>query len=502
MNVNEELKEFKETLELARKYYHAIGIIGFDFETIVPEKSREEEGNTLDFLSNEVFKIRNSDRMKYLTASLHDHLDEIEDPLDKRLIELSYDGYLKSKNITPEFDLKMSSIFSKAYSRWLEAKSKKDYSIFKESLKDIVNISKEEIALRENKLDDIYDTLLNDYEKGLIQKDLDPFFNELKEGLIKIINKIKASKHHIREDFLSRSVPIYKQEQFSRYLLELNGYDFSRGVLSTTEHPFTSDVSKDDARVTTHYHENMFLSNIFSIIHEGGHAIFMQNEPDEDYDHYINDEISCGMHESVSRLFENVIGRSKEYIHLIYPKMVEIFKDELSDISEQEIYEAVNIVTPSLIRTEADEVTYGLHIVIRYELEKLIVHNKISLDDVPMMWNKLYKEYLGVDVPDDSQGVLQDVHWSGGFGYFPSYAIGNCYNAMYVKKMKEDIPFDELVLKGDFKTINNYLKEHIFVHANRLDPKDWIKEITNKSLSPRDFLDYLDKKYKEIYKYE
>ena len=497
--MQEKLKRLKEILALLKKYEHALGIMYFDFETIVPNDAREEEAEILDFFSNEHFKISSSDEMKELTQYLYDNKDKIEDPLDVFLINKLYDKYQKIKNITPEFDLKMSNIFSRSYNTWLKAKEAKDYNLFKDVFKEVIDIEKEAVEYRENKLPNYYDNLLNDCEEGLLQEDLDPFFKELKEGLIDLINKIKNSKHVIRRDFLNRKVPIHKQELFSKCLLELNGYNFNKGVLSTTEHPFTSDIAKNDARVTTHYHEDMVLSNIYSIIHEGGHAILMQNEREEDYEHFINDYVTNGMHESVSRFYENIIGRSKEYVHLIYPKFIEIF-DEFKDISEQELYEAINIVEPSLIRTEADEVTYGLHIIIRYEMEKMICNNQIKVEDIPAMWNKLYKDYLGLDVHNDAEGVLQDVHWTSGFGYFPSYAIGNCYNAMYLKRLEKELPFKELILKGDFKTINQWMKDNVFIHANVLTPKEWIKELTGESLSPKAFIEYLNNKYKEIYR--
>ena len=497
--MQEKLKRLKEILALLKKYEHALGIMYFDFETIVPNDAREEEAEILDFFSNEHFKISSSDEMKELTQYLYDNKDKIEDPLDVSLINKLYDKYQKIKNITPEFDLKMSNIFSRSYNTWLKAKEAKDYNLFKDVFKEVIDIEKEAVGYRENKLPNYYDNLLNDCEEGLLQEDLDPFFKELKEGLIDLINRIKNSKHVIRRDFLNRKVPIHKQELFSKCLLELNGYNFNKGVLSTTEHPFTSDIAKNDARVTTHYYEDMVLSNIYSIIHEGGHAILMQNEREEDYEHFINDYVTNGMHESVSRFYENIIGRSKEYVHLIYPKFIEIF-DEFKDISEQELYEAINIVEPSLIRTEADEVTYGLHIIIRYEMEKMICNNQIQVEDIPAMWNKLYKDYLGLDVHNDAEGVLQDVHWTSGFGYFPSYAIGNCYNAMYLKRLEKELPFKELILKGDFKTINQWMKDNVFIHANVLTPKEWIKELTGESLSPKAFLEYLNNKYKEIYR--
>ncbi|MBO4666611.1 MAG: carboxypeptidase M32 [Bacilli bacterium] len=497
--MNKKLAQLYKKLSTMRYYEHAMGIISFDFETCVPKRSMEAEGDTLSYFSNQYFKIKNSKAFKQLVIDLYQEMDTL-DPLDQILIKNLYESYLKQKNITPKMELEMSKVYNKAYIDWLAAKEKSDFQLFLPSFKKIIELAKKEVLLRDEaiKLPNLYDNMLNDCEKGLLQEDLDQFFEELKNGLIELIGKIKKSGKTIRSDFLSRMVPIYKQDAFSRYLLNLNGFDFERGCLSTTEHPFTSDVSENDARVTTHYHEDMVLSNIYSIIHEGGHAILMQNEPKEDYEHFINDEVTNGMHESVSRFFENVIGRSKAYVHLIYPKFIETF-NEFSDITEDELYEAINIVEPSLIRTEADEVTYGLHIVIRYEMEKKLVSGTLKPEDASKEWNRLYKEYLGVEPKSDAEGILQDVHWTGGFGYFPSYAIGNAYNAMYLKELRKAYDFEALIAKGDFKTINEWLKNHIFKEANHLDPKEWIKSITNKSLSAKDFLDYLNEKYQKIY---
>ena len=495
------LEQLKEKLELSRKFEYAANVLYFDYETLCPTDAREDEGEVLGFLSNEVFKLLTSDESKQLIVDLHNEIDSIEDPLDKVLINGLYEDYEKTKNMSPEFQMEMTVTHNKAYMKWLEAKEKSDFSIYKDALADNLKIDKKAIELRDKILPNFYDNYLNDTEKGVLTADLDPFFEELKVGLLELIQKIKNSKHVIRRDFLSRNVPIHKQEEFSRYLLELNGYDFKRGALTTTEHPFTMPVAQRDARVTTHYYEDMFVSNIYSIIHEGGHAIFMQNERDEDYKHYINDDITNGMHESVSRFYENVIGRSKEYIHLIYPKFKEIFAEECPDVSEQELYEGVNIVEPSLIRTEADEVTYGLHVLIRYEMEKLICNGLIAMEDIPAKWNALYKEYLGIDVPSDKEGVLQDVHWAHNFGYFPSYQIGNCYNAMYVLRMRKEFDLDKAIETGDFKTINNWMKENVFKKSNELLPKEWIKDITGESLTPKPFLEYLNKKYSKIYQF-
>ena len=371
-STKKDLAKLYKALGILKKYEHALGLLYFDFETAAPEAAQQAEGDVMDYFSNQAFRITNAKSFKELVVRLYAAKEELE-PLDKVLVENLYKDYLKTKNVTPKTQLRWSKVYSKAYIDWIKAKGAGKYAKFRPSLKKIVDVMKEDVSLRENALPNVYDNFLNDCEEGILQPQLDVFFAELKAGLIELIGKIKASPYKIREDFLSRKVPVHKQEEFSRYILELNGYDFTRGYLTTTEHPFTSDIAKDDARVTTHYYEDMVLSNIYSVIHEGGHAIFMQNEPEEDYAHFINDEITNGMHESVSRFYENVIGRSKEYIHLIYPKFIEIFGEEFGDVSERELYEAVNIVKPSLIRTEADEVTYGLHIVIRYEMEKAIL---------------------------------------------------------------------------------------------------------------------------------
>lgn len=499
--VNEKLKRLYEILDKASIYRHALGLLNFDFETAVPRDAKEKESDVINFFSNELFKIENSDEFKEIIVYLHSHIEEVEDPLDKVLINKKYKTYLKRKNMSEEFALEMDKIYSKAFIDWYNAREKSDYSLFKDSFKSVIEIGEREVKLRENVLPNLYDNFLNDCEEGMLQEDLDKFFSELKEGLLSVLHKIQNSKHTIRTDFLSREVPSHKQEEFGRYILELNGYDFNRGGLTTTEHPFTIDIAKDDARVTTHYYKDMVLSSMYSCIHEGGHGIFMQNEDEEDFKHYINDTITNGMHESVSRFYENVIGRSEEYCHLIYPKFKEIFSPIFDDVTEREFYEGINYVSPSLIRTEADEVTYGLHVIIRYEMEKKICKKEISLDEIPTMWNKLYKEYLGVDVPDDRNGVLQDVHWTSSFGYFPSYALGNAYNQMYLKKMREEFSLEEEISKGNFEKIKDWLKENVFKKANRLSPKEWIVEVSGESITPKYFIEYLNKKYGDIYKF-
>ena len=493
-----DLKTVYDSLDLADKYYHAAGVVDFDLETICPEAAMERQGETAAFLMTEGFKIIKKDEFNEAAERLYENRSELE-PLDSALAEGLHRDFAKIKNITPEQSHEFSLIRNKAYIDWLKAKEKSDFSLFAPSLEKIKEIELKKVSLREGALPDAYDEMISDFERGMTSHDIDEAFGLCKEKLLPMLDKIKKSKKKIRCDFLSRPVTDEAQRKMARYLLETIGYDFRRGAFTTTEHPFTSDVARDDIRVTTHYYPDAFASSMYSIIHEGGHALFGQNQPAEHHDHHIANRMTMGMHESVSRFYENVIGRSRTFVDFIYPETKKIFPEAFSDVTADEFYEALNIVTPSLIRTEADEFTYTLHIIIRYEMEKMIVRGDVDIASLPEVWNKKYEEYLGVSPSCDREGVLQDVHWSGGFGYFPTYALGNMYNAMYYNRMKRELDVDSLVARGDFATVNSWMTKNVFAKANLLPAKEWIKDITGRDFTPLDFITYLEEKYGEIY---
>ena len=290
-----------------------------------------------------------------------------------------------------------------------------------------------------------------------------------------------------------------QQRKMAQYILEVMKYDFDRGAFTTTEHPFTSDLGRDDIRITTNYKPCQFTANIYTVAHEGGHALFEQLVPAEYHDHFVTDCRTSGMHESVSRFYENVIGRSPEFIRLIYPKAREIFADQLYDVSEREFYEGVNTVTPSLVRTEADEFTYSLHIIIRFEIEKDMANGRVRIEDLPRIWREKYREYLGIEPQNDREGILQDVHWTFSLGYFPTYALGNMYNAMYYTKMKEAFDVGDAVLAGDFGKINGWMAENVFRRADLVPPKQWIREICGREFTPDAYIEYLENKYGALY---
>ena len=328
---------------------------------------------------------------------------------------------------------------------------------------------------------------------------LDEAFGACKERLIPLLEKIRKSPKKIRTDFLSRRVEDEQQAKMVKWLLTQMGFNFNRGAFTTSEHPFTAGMGRFDTRITTHYYPTRFLSSMYSTIHEGGHALFDQNQPQENHDHFIIGGKTLGMHESVSRFYENRIGRSEAFVHFVYPKVCEVFPQVMADVSEREFYEAVNAVSPSLIRTEADEFTYTFHIIIRYEIEKALFAGEITVEDIPALWNRKYQEYLGMCPSSDREGALQDVHWTSGFGYFPTYAIGNFYNAMYYNRLKEEVDVNAAIREGNFAPLNDWMIGHVFSKADRLSPKEWIKDITGREFTPVDFLDYLEAKYSELY---
>ncbi len=498
MTNTEKINRLFEIMNERDAYMRTLGKLSFDMQCTAPEEGMERAGEDMAVLGQQLYKIVHSEEYERLIVELHENDDGLTD-LQKKVIEHAYDAYSKTKNITPEFAYEMDMVSNQAYAKWLEAKSKNDFSIFRDSFEKIIENTRKSIDLREEKKATYYDSCLDDFEKGGNQQQLDKFFDSLKERIVPLMNKIVKEGKPIREDFLTRLCPIPQQEEFSKYLMEAEGLRKTATVLMTSEHPFTTNFGPKDVRITTHYFEDNFISNIFSTMHEGGHALFMQNEPDEFYAQHADNAMSNAMHECISRFYENIIGRSEAFIHFIYPELQRISGDIFSDVSERELYEAVNIARPSLIRTEADELTYCLHILVRYELEKAFINGEITVDEVPALWNKKYKEYLGIDVPSDSEGCLQDVHWASSYGYFPSYALGNAYGVQILRTMEKEFDVFGEVRNGNLIKILDWLKNHVFNCASVMDPDEWINHITGESLNVDYYLDYLEEKYSTLY---
>ena len=494
----EKMTRLQELLEELAVYYRTVGKLSFDLECCAPEEGMDLAGEDMAVIGKRIHALRHSDEFTGLIKELYADSEGLT-PVQKKLVEHLYDDYKKTKNQSPEFAYEMDLILSKAYGDWLRAKKADDYSLFAPTFKKAIEYTRKAIDLRDEKYSTYYNACLDDYEKGGSEEQLDAFFGALKARIIPLVKRIQTEGKPIREDFLTRPCPIPQQEAFSRYLLDIEGLRKTALVLMTTEHPFTTSFGPKDVRVTTHYYEENFISNIFTTMHEGGHALFMQNEPEEFYKEHVSDSMTSAMHECISRFYENLICRSEEFIHFVYPKLQELSEGRFADVTERELYEAVNIAKPGLNRCDSDELTYSLHIIIRYELEKEFINGNITVEEIPALWNAKYREYLGVDVPNDAEGCLQDVHWSSSYGYFPSYALGNAYGVQILNTMKKDFDVFAAVKEGRLDLVLDWLKEHVFSIASVTDPDEWIRAITGEPLNPDYFLDYLEEKYTRLY---
>ncbi|MCG7841240.1 MAG: carboxypeptidase M32, partial [Methanomassiliicoccales archaeon] len=329
-------------------------------------------------------------------------------------------------------------------------------------------------------------------------------FAGLRDGLIKLISKVQSSDARPDISIMSRKVPVDVQKKISTDVMKFIGYDTTSenagGRLDETEHPFTIGTY-DDVRITTHYYEDKFFSNLFSVMHEGGHALYDQGIPREWMFQPIGTPCSYGIHESQSRFVENIVGRSPEFLNFALPRFRKIAPKAFRGLKNKEIAAAANAVNPSKIRVEADEVTYALHVIVRFEIEKDIFAQKLTVDELPHVWNQKYADYLGVKIENDAEGVLQDTHWSGGsFGYFPSYALGNIYSGMFLDKMNKDVPqWKKGLRKGEFSPVLQWLGKNVHSKGDLYDPADLIREVTGKELTISPFLNYLEKKMGRIY---
>jgi len=482
-------------------YNRVIEKLNFDLLCSTPEDGMDQAANDMAVLGQRLYDLKHNET--FLTLARDFYAKQcVLPPLEQKLAEHLHDKDEKAKNLTRELAFRTDKAISHAYGQWLKAKKAKDFSLYADDFAELIACKQAEIDLRDEKKNRYYDTCLDDMEKGGNQEQMDAFFEALKAGILPLLQKIqqKEKASPIREDFLSRPCPIPIQDRFSRYLLNLEGLRPGALVFTTTEHPFTTQFGKQDVRVATHFFEDNFISNLYSTLHEGGHALFMQNEPDEFYTGHLYDSMTNAMHECISRFYENLIGRSRAFVHYIFPKLQEFCGDLYADVSEEEFYRAVNIARPNLIRVEADELTFPLHILVRYELEKAFVNGEISVHEIPKLWNEKYKAYLGLTVPSDDLGCLQDVHWTDtGYGYFPSYALGSAYGVQILRRMEQDFDVFVAVAEGNFGMILDWMKEHVFSIASITDPDEWIRAITGEPLNPDYFLSYLEEKYTELY---
>ncbi|MFW9905480.1 MAG: carboxypeptidase M32 [Candidatus Thorarchaeota archaeon] len=475
-------------------------ILGWDFETYMPPKGVKQRSEELAMIAtlkhDQLTNPKVGELIKILKEDLnYSSLNQIK----KREIKLIERIYNRESKIPKELVEEIAKHIPIAIDAWKKAKKESDYSLFKPALEKMVKLTKK----RAHHLDpskEPFDALVEEYEPGMSSVIYTKLFTELKEGLMPIIQKCVNSPNQPDLSLIKRNCPIPIQRQLSENIAKLVHYDLERGRIDETEHPFTTGYY-DDVRITTHYYEDDFSDSFYSVLHEAGHGIYDQNLSQDFKYQLLGDSASYGIHESQSRFIENLIGRSREFWEFYLPKLKEMTGNVFSDVELDAFVHALNEVKPSKIRITADEVTYSLHIIIRFEIERDLLSGKITTEQLPEIWNAKYKEYLGVDVENDSEGVLQDTHWaSGAFSYFPSYAMGNIYNTQMLNKMVQDIPeYKTLVKKGKLKSIINWLIENVHSVSNLYDPPELIKRISGEDITPKYFIKYLNEKFSKIY---
>jgi carboxypeptidase Taq len=383
---------------------------------------------------------------------------------------------------------------------WAEARKANDFARFQPLLERTIELKRQEAAALG--YDDVaYDALLDEYEPGEKTANVRRVLAELREQLVPLVQTIVESGRRPNLEILKRSFPVAAQDAFGKRAAELIGFDFTAGRLDTTDHPFCTTNGPRDVRLTTRYFEQFLPSALFSTLHEAGHGIYEQGLPAENFGLPTGEAVSLGIHESQSRMWENLVGRSRAFWEYLYPEAQRTFSESLTDVPLDGFYFAINDARPSLIRVEADEATYNLHIMVRFELEQALLEDELRVADLPAAWRAKYREYLGIEPPNDADGVLQDVHWSAGLiGYFPTYSLGNLYASQLFEQAQEDLgDLPAMFRRGEFQPLRDWLRQHVHRHGRRYSPPELIERITGRPLSHDALMRHLRGKFSELY---
>ena len=494
-------KEFLDYVKKISAYNEALALIYWDLRTGAPKKGVDQRSEVIGMLSSEVFKMSTSEEMAYFIATLSAEAVQTSiTEITKKAVDECRDTYERNNKIPPNEYKEFVILQSKSGSAWEEAKEKSDFSLFQPYLEQIVTYTRKFIEYWGYQ-DYKYNTLLDIYEPGMTVDILDRVFAQLRNRIVPLVQQVNESESKPNTAFLYQHFSKEKQKQFSVEILKVLGFDFEAGRLDETMHPFATGINRGDVRVTTRYDENDFRGAIFGTIHECGHAIYEQNISPALTGTLLDNGTSMGIHESQSLFFENFIGRNKYFWKKQFDLLKEFAPGQFDQVTLDDFYRAINESKSSLIRIDADELTYPLHIMIRYEIEKGLFDGEIEVKDLPKVWNEKYKEYLGIVPKNDAEGVLQDVHWSdGSFGYFPSYALGYMYASQFKQAMLKDLPgFNELLANGEIEPIKKWLNEKIHQYGKMKKPLEILKEITGEGLNAQYLINYLEDKYKEIY---
>ena len=496
--MSEKLEQLKEMLGEVADIGRAASVLSWDQQVNMPPGGNDARGQQLATLSKIAQEKFITDEVGHLIDDLKQELNGA-DTDEAAMVRVAARDYNKAKRVPPSFIAEQALVTSRAFEAWREAKGKSDFSIFEPHLEKVVELTHKYISFFPPG-DHPYDTLLDDYEPGMKTADVKEIFDQLRPKQVKLIKAIAASKQ-FKDDFLFKTYNEKKLNDFGVDVITRFGYDWTRGRQDKAPHPFETTFSVNDVRITTRYEKDNPLAMLFSTMHEAGHAICEQGVNPSYERTPIAGGTSLAVHESQSRMWENLVGRSLPFWEHFYPALKQLFPSQLEGVSLKSFYKAINKVEPSLIRVNADEATYNLHVMLRLELEIGMVEGTIAVKDLPELWNAKMQGYLGITPPDAARGVLQDIHWSGGaIGYFSTYALGNLVSAQLWEKINKDIrDLPDQIRKGDFSELLGWLRKNIHQHGQKYEPQKLVEMVTGSRITPQPYVKYLTKKYSEIY---
>ncbi len=496
--MNELVKKYKTTQEYLEKYRYACFIMGFDQETDCPLKDVEHSIEVQNHFKKLMMDVELSDDYKNNIKELFKIKEQI-DQVTAKSVEIEYREMAKLERIPKDELYRHIDNSSECGYLWKLAKKDGDWSKFAVAQTELINYYKQYIGWQSYRNLKGYDVLLDDMERGFTEAKYEEFFTVIEKELVPFVKTVLAKPQKYNPKLDSLKFDIDKQKKLTKRIAEIMGYTNEVGCIRETLHPFTSYANCNDVRTTTRYEESLLFSNLYSIMHEIGHALYqIQMNPVYNNTPIFND-VTCATHESQSRFYENYLGRSQGFVHYLYPILQEIFPLEFADISEQDVYYYANKASAQLIRCEADELTYPLHILLRYRVEQKLFHNEIEQKDIEKTFNYYLHEFFGITPQNKAEGCFQDVHWSGSFGYFPTYALGSAFGAQFIKAMKKDLAVEKLLAKGDFKTINKWLKEHIHDCSSLIQGEALVEKVCQEKFDPHVYVDYLKEKFTALY---
>lgn len=494
-------KHYDQVMEIYREasdLHGAAALMGWDQETYMPPRGAATRGRQLATISGLIHERLTSDAMR--TALDRARSESLAPDQEVNIREIARDSD-RAVKIPVTLVKELTETSSAAIGVWIKARRENDFPAFAPWVARLVDLQRQ-TAEAVGYGDEPYDALLDEYEPGATAKETAAVFDSIRGPLVDLVQRIGRSPVRPRTDFLERNYPIEEQRRMGVMAAERMGFDFEAGRLDISPHPFCTHMGVNDVRLTTRYSETLPMQSFYGVIHEAGHGLYEQGHDPGHEGTPRGASVSLGIHESQSRLWENMVGRSRAFWRYFYPEFSAIFPDNTADVTEEEVYAAVNEVKPSLIRVEADEITYNLHILLRFETERGLFADEYAAGDLPAVWNEKMKAFLGIEPPDDKDGVLQDIHWShGSFGYFPTYTLGNLYAAQFYNAAERDMPdLSDRIARGELLSLRDWLRDNIHRPGMTYRAGELVRQVTGEPLTADCFLSYIREKYGSLYR--